>query len=171
MNEKNLLKADFLTSIGLVIFGVVVLVDSWQMPRFEAQKVNPYSVPGLVPGMLGVLFVFLGAIMLVRSIRRGGHRLELTMDSVWAYFRDAGNRRFVIALGLCLIYSVGMIGILPYSLGTGLFVMSFIVIFEYDPGKTPGEQVRPILFALIQGVLIAAAVTFVFQELFLVNLP
>lgn len=77
----------------------------------------------------------------------------------------------MITLGLCLFYSLGMIGFLPYYMGTGLFVLMFIVIFEYDLGLSPRSQIKKLMFALIQAVLVAAGVTLVFQELFLVNLP
>ena len=80
----------------------------------------------LTCGAIGILFILLGGIMLVRSVRKGGHRLNLSMDSVRAYTDDPGNRRFMITLGLCVFYSMAMIGILPYYLGTGLFVLMFI---------------------------------------------
>ena len=110
MNDKHLLKADFFTSIGLILFGALVVLESWNMPRFAEQGRNPYSAPGLVPGLLGLLFVLLGAIMLGRSIRRGGHRLPRAAAPLRRYWSDAGNRRLLTTLGLCLVYGLGMLG-------------------------------------------------------------
>jgi hypothetical protein len=171
MDDKTLLKADFFSSIGLILFGALVLVESWNMPRFEEQGRNFYTAPGLVPGLLGLLFLLLGGVMFVRSIRRGGHRLRGSGAPARGYLSDAGNRRFLMALGLCLLYSLGLIGVLPYALATGIFIALFIVAFEYEPGTRLRSQVRTLATAALQAVLVAVAVTYVFQELFLVNLP
>jgi putative tricarboxylic transport membrane protein len=171
MKESNMVRADFLTSIGIVSFGAFALYESWNMPRFEEQNVNPYTAPGLVPGMLGIMFMFLGTIMFVRSLRRGGYRLGLTRAGAARYLALPGTRRYGVTLGLCLLYSLVFIGRLPYWLGTGLFVLLFIVVFELNPEQPAAPRWRRLLTALVEAALVAAGVTYVFQELFLVTLP
>ena len=46
-----------------VVFGIAVLALSWRMDRLEAQHINPYTVPGLLPGLLGIVTILLGALM------------------------------------------------------------------------------------------------------------
>ena len=55
-----------------VAFGIAVLALSWRMDRLEAQHINPYTVPGLLPGLLGIVMILLGGLLALRSWRRGG---------------------------------------------------------------------------------------------------
>ena len=54
MQDRNMPKADFLASILLMAFGAWIIVQSYRMPRFEEFDANPFSVPGIVPGILGI---------------------------------------------------------------------------------------------------------------------
>ena len=54
------------------MFGFAVLVLSLRMDRLEAQNINPYTIPGLLPGLLGIVMLGLGILLGVRSWRRGG---------------------------------------------------------------------------------------------------
>ena len=45
------------------------------MDRLERQNINPYTVPGLLPGLLGIAMILLGGVLALRSWRRGA--LEL----------------------------------------------------------------------------------------------
>ena len=68
MKESNMPKADFLVSIFFIILGVIVLILSFRMPRFEDLGANPYSVPGIVPGFLGAIIAILGGALFARSV-------------------------------------------------------------------------------------------------------
>lgn len=48
---------DLRDAIGWIVFGLVVLVGSVTMDRLERQHINPYTVPGLLPGILGLAMV------------------------------------------------------------------------------------------------------------------
>ena len=85
--------------------------------------------------------------------------------------RDAGWRRLSLALILTLGYAAGLVGWLPFWLATALFVGGFVALFEWPMAQDRSERVRRVGFAVLYGALIAAVVTFVFQELFLVRLP
>ncbi len=58
--------------LAWMAFGIAVLALSWRMDRLEAQHINPYTVPGLLPGLLGVVMILLGVLLALRSWRRGG---------------------------------------------------------------------------------------------------
>ena len=47
-------------ALGLVTLGVGTVVESWRMPRLEEMNINPYTVPGLVPGIVGTVLAILG---------------------------------------------------------------------------------------------------------------
>ncbi|MFD1381279.1 hypothetical protein [Fodinicurvata halophila] len=71
MKPGLLTRLDFVFSIILTAFGVAVLVESLRMTRMEGVDVNPYSLPGIVPGFLGALLALCGIILFVRSVAAG----------------------------------------------------------------------------------------------------
>lgn len=171
MKESTMPRADFITSIILIVFGIAAFILSVQMPRFEEHGVNPYSVPGIVPGFLGVLIGFLGVVLLIRSIVRKGYKLEITGQTVKTFFTSESSKRFALTILISVIYALVLLGRTFYSIATLLYVFAFIFVFEYEWKKPFIQQWKRVLIAVIIAVLVSAGVTAVFQYLFLVNLP
>lgn len=171
MKEQNMLKADFVTSIVLFVFGTSILILSIKMPRMEELGANPYSVPGIVPGFLGVIITFLALLLFGRSVRQKGYHLGLTWTKVVAFFNDPSYRRVLLTILLGIIYGIGLLGKIPYVLATFLYVFAFVTMFEYQRDKSLQAQKKTVLFALLQAVLVAGIVAAVFRYLFLVDLP
>ena len=96
MQQKNMAKADFVTSIVLLLFGTAILIMSIQMPRFEGLGVNPYSVPGIVPGLLGLILLILSLVLFIRSIVRKGYQLGLSSEIIKQYFTDRVYKKFSV---------------------------------------------------------------------------
>jgi hypothetical protein len=140
------------------------LIEALRMPRFEHLGANPYTVPGIVPGLLGAIIAMLGLVLLLRAIREGGWRLNVR----GAALRGEGVRRLVITLILTFGYAAGLVGLVPFSLATFLFVFLFIVLFAWREARAKG---RLLALAFLQALLVAAIVTFVFERIFLVRLP
>ena len=65
---------DFITSIILMVFTLVVALWSFQLPRPEGWT----SAPGLIPLFLSVSTFFMGLGLLVSSIRREAHSQLIT---------------------------------------------------------------------------------------------
>ena len=164
-------KANFVTGLVLSVLGAFVVHVSWNMPRFEAQAAQPFSVPGIVPGLLGAILALMGLVLVLRAARRGGHRLSFAGKDVRRWSGRPSVRRFLIALGLCLAYGLGLLGRLPYAWATGSFVTVFILAFEFAPAETWCVRGRRAATALAQGAIVAGIVTLVFEKLFLVTLP
>jgi len=166
-----MVKADFVTGLAFVALGLAALVESLRMPRFEHLGVNPYSVPGVVPGALGVVIALLGGVLVVRAARAGGWRLGAEGPRLAGLWRHDAARRFTLALVLTLAYAVGLVGAVPFWLATGLFVFVFIAAFEWRAGAGRAVRLKALTIAALEAVLVAAVVTLVFRELFLVTLP
>jgi hypothetical protein len=164
-------RADFVTGLVLSLLGVYVGVESWRMPRFEYLKVHPLSVPGLVPGLLGIVLFMFGAILTIRSVQAGGHRLGLSLEGARRVLARPGSQRLLITFLLTIGYAGFLIGRLPYWLATGLFVFVFVVAFEWRRRMTWREYWRLGIIAGILSVAITLVVTWVFEYLFLVTLP
>jgi Tripartite tricarboxylate transporter TctB family len=162
-------RADFLTGLVFALLGAVVIWASLEMPRFEERGGDPYTAPGLVPGALGAIILVLGAVLLVRAARVGGWRLWL--PAARSGFRDSGIRRLVLAVVLCLTYAGGLVGTVPFWLATFVFITAFVVLFEWPLADGRTDRLRRLVFAPLFAAVIAAAVTLLFQDVFLVRLP
>jgi putative tricarboxylic transport membrane protein len=151
-------RADLRGGLGWVAFGSLIIVASWRMDRFESMGGTIYTAPGLVPGLFGAMLVLLGAALAWRGWRRRG--------SGAAGPGALLNRRIVGTLVLTLAYAAGLIGRAPFALATAAFVTLFTGL--YSDAEQP---LRRWGVALATGVLTAAAVLVVFEQIFLVRLP
>ena len=167
MRPSALVRADFVTGLFLVVLGAAALIGSLEMPRFEERAINPYTVPGLVPGLLSAVILVLGTVLTLRGARAGGWRIG------WdpAALADPGWRRLALALLLCVGYAAGLVGAVPFWLATFLFVSLFTFLFEWPHNPGRAARVRAFVIAVAFGALVALVVTYVFQEIFLVRLP
>lgn len=160
-------RADFRFSIVLIALGIATVIESLRMPRFAELDVEVYTAPGLVPGVLGLIILTLGGALCLRAARAGGWRpagggLRLA---------DPAMRRLLLSLALCLGYAGGLVGQMPFWLATFVFAALFVLVFEWPLAQDRAARVRGVAFALVFGVLLSAAVSYVFQEIFLVRLP
>ena len=76
------------------------------MDRLENQDINPYTIPGLLPGLLGIVMTILGALLAARSWRP--HLFASAAHGVPV--NRAEQKRILLVLGLCLAFGVGLVG-------------------------------------------------------------
>jgi putative tricarboxylic transport membrane protein len=163
-------RADFLFGLALLALGVGVAVESWRMPRLAELNVHPMTAPGLVPGLLGVVIAGLGAVLFARAARAGGWRLLAGGGRSWAPLAAQGWR-FAVALALCLGYAAGLVGRVPFWAATAAFVLLFVAVFEWRRDRSAAGHLRGLAIAAGEAALVAAAVSYVFEAIFLVRLP
>jgi hypothetical protein len=143
--------------------GCVVLVGSWRMDRLRDQDIDPFTVPGLVPGLLGVGMMALAAVMLVRGWRRGGFAAAPVALPALDW------RRLGLVLLLCVGFAAGLLGRVPFPAAASLFVAGSIAVLRWR--ELAGRRGRGLLQAAIVGLCSGYAVFVVFERLFLVRLP
>ncbi len=164
-------KADFVVSIVLMSFGIWIMIHSYHMPRFEDLGADPFSVPGIVPGILGLIIFVLSLVVFIRSIYNKGYRLGLTRQTVTNFVQNASTRRMLLTTLICIVYGLGMVGNMNYYLATFLFVLVFLILFQYRPAEGFAAQKKMLVMSLLQAGLTAGVVGAVFRYLFLVDLP
>ena len=156
-------RADLIFAVVLTSLALWVLLVSWRMPRLAELGVHPMSAPGLTPGLIALVLAGLGLMLLWRSLRLPAAAVQdevaLGGDTVWW--------RASLALALCLLYALGLLGHLPFLWATGLFVFAFIACFSFGRGKLW----RNLIGAALMALSVAVCVSLLFEQLFLVRLP
>lgn len=171
MKPENMPKADFVVSILLMVFGLWIVIHSLQMPRFQELGANPFSVPGIVPGVLGSIIFVLSLAVFIRSLRQKGYLLRVNRETLHRFFRDPAIQRMLLTTVICVIYGLAMIGHMNYYLATFVFVMVFLLLFQFRLLENSVARRKMVITALVQAALTAAIVGAVFRYLFLVDLP
>ncbi|WP_338665320.1 tripartite tricarboxylate transporter TctB family protein [Pararoseomonas sp. SCSIO 73927] len=186
-------RADLLFGLFWTVLGAATVFESWRMDRLEAQGINPWTVPGLVPGLLGAALTLCGAILTARAARgvmHSGNVMEVAVPDAplpeaplpVAPMPDgvppdepaqaAEPWRIALALLLCGGFAGGLVGSgLPFPLAAFAFVFLSIVAFEWPDRRAGGTLARGAVGAALIAAGASATVTLVFQELFLVRLP
>jgi hypothetical protein len=163
-------RADLGSALAWVAFGLAVVIGSWRMDRLEKLNINPYEVPGLVPGLLGVAIVGLGILLALRSIARGALQPRPAAATPAA---PGGRRYMALVFAAMLLYSLVLVGHgIPFWLATGAFVAAFVFGFDRDRQTALGRSTpRQVLLAAVCGIATSAVVTLAFQDIFYVRLP
>jgi hypothetical protein len=129
------------------------------------------TVPGLLPGLLGIAMILLGGIMGVRSMGRGALGKPLPPASP---HRREERRRVAIAVALCCGYGIVLVGHgIPFWLASTIYVTASILVFRRISAD-PQERrlgLRAWTQALVIGVASSVITWATFEKLFLVRLP
>ena len=164
-------RSDLKDALAWMALGIAVLVGSITMDRLPAQNINPLTIPGLLPGLLGLAMIFLGGTLAVRSQRQGA--LRQALPPVTSREREQ-RHRVAIAIALCIGYGVVLVGHgIPFWLASSVYVTASILIFRrisHDPAERSLGP-RAWLNAVVIGVGASAMTWLVFEKLFLVRLP
>jgi hypothetical protein len=163
----SMTRADLGFSLVLVALGIAIAVESWRMPRLTELGVNPWSAPGIAPGLLGGVILVLGLVLLTRSLAR----LRSGAEAEPSAFGDLSLANIVATLVLTIGYAGFLVGNLPFWLATFLFVLLFLWWFDRPGARKGAYRVVHILTAPLLAAVTAAAVTFLFRDIFLVRLP
>jgi Tripartite tricarboxylate transporter TctB family len=162
-------RADFFGALGWIALGVAVLIGSLKMDRLEQQNINPYTVPGLLPALLGIAMILLGGTLGLRSWRRGALRAAAVATTI---DQREEWRRIWIVIALCAVYCVALVGHgLPFWLASTVYVTGSILILQRIGSEPQRLSALAAIKALVIGLGAALTTHGVFQQLFLVRLP
>lgn len=156
-------RSELAQALFWLLAGGAIFYASWTMDRLEKVGVQPYSAPGLLPGVLGLLIMAVGAVMLARALRSGAAAGEEQGAIDWS--------RLFLPITLCLGYAGGLVGRAPFWLASALFVAAMIWTLQYRERREKGELARLAGVAAAIGLGAGVAVSLVFQQLFLIRLP
>lgn len=164
-------RSDLKDAAGWIALGLATVAGSFTMDRLASQNINPVTVPGLLPGLLGLAMVLLGCVLGLRSWRRGA--LAQAAPPRSADDREQ-TRRVAIAIAMCIGYGVVLVGHgIPFWLASTVYVSASILVFR-RLSRDPDERrldARAWVKALVIGGLTSVVTWAVFERVFLVRLP
>lgn len=154
-------RADFFGGAVWIALGLGIVVACWRMDRFTQMGATLYTMPGLVPGIVGAVLMVLGALLMLRAWRERatGHDTDMLEPLV--------NGRVLRFAAACLAYALGLVGRMPFWLGTALFIAVAVALFA-PPAQPPARRYG---LAVLIGLVTALLISTVFERIFLVRLP
>lgn len=164
---------DRLSGLFFTLLGGLVLLGALQMPRYTERGAALYETPGFTPGLLGVALAMCGVILILRPAGTAGKDFSFWNEVMGAAIT---RKRALAALVLTLGYGAILFGTVPYLIATFAFVFAFICTFELIliPADKPRETInrpRILMIATALALLVSFATRYVFQTLFLIQLP
>lgn len=158
-------------ALGWVVLGVAIAVGGWRMDRLERMNIEPWSAPGLLPGVLGVLIALFGALLAWRERHpqptEGG--APPTPDDGAGH---GGLGRAAAVLVLAVGWTLAALGRgLPFLATSSVLVAAWIALLRWDEWRASGTLVRGLGKAVTIAVLACTAIALLFEDVFLVRLP
>lgn len=170
-------------------FGVVVLVAAWRVDRLENLGINPWSIPGLLPGMVGALIILFAVVLALRrppeaqpAALAGGNAEDPDSGAALAADGAGGTaappegadgllRAGAAALPCVLFALLGPATGLPFAVDAAIYVAVFISLFSWPRWRAQGRIVRSLLVTVLIAVVSAGLISWLFESVFLVRLP
>ena len=165
--EKPSPFTDLVTGSAWFALAAFIVICAWQMDRLKHLQATIYTIPGLVPGLLGAASGLTTVMRRVRAVRPGA-----MAEARWPQLDFREHWRLIAVLVLCLGYAIGLVGHgIPFWLGSAIFIAVFVLVFQFAERRRARALPRGILVAVTLGIVAAVTIHYVFQELFLVRLP
>lgn len=164
-------RSDLKDAAFWIALGVLTLVGSLTMDRLEHQNINPYTAPGLLPGLLAIAMILLGGVLALRSWRRGAATQPLPPATPQ---RREERKRIAVVAALCCGYGVVLVGHgLPFWLASTVYVTGSILVLRRLSRNEDERRLgaRAWIQALVIGLASSVVIHLVFQEVFLVRMP
>jgi len=135
MKKKELRKADFITSVLLLLFSVWIIIETLKMPMkdtFGGVQNVWYVSPALFPLIISIFIMVLGTILLIHSIKSGGAKYFLDNFSIRYKGLSENNIRFIGILLALFSFVYLNIPRLDFFISVTLFLTYFISVFYFD---------------------------------------
>jgi Tripartite tricarboxylate transporter TctB family len=169
--------ADLVTGAVWLAVAIGIVAGAWRMDRLEHLTTTIYTMPGLVPGLLGAALGLMAVILMVRALRAGALGAGALGARALAGARRPRIRltdhwRLIAVLVLSLAFAIALVGRgPPFWLGAAIYMALMVFVFQHGDRRRAGTRVRGTAFAVAFGLVSGLVIHFAFQDIFLVRLP
>ena len=135
MKKKELRRADFITSVLLLLFSIWIIIETLKMPMkdtFGGVQNVWYVSPALFPLIISIVIMVLAAVLLINSINSGGAKNFINNFSVRYRGISEKNIRFISILLALLSFVYLNIPRIDFFISIILFLTFFISVFYFD---------------------------------------
>ena len=167
---RNANRGDVAVAAAWFALGAVIAVGSWRMDRLGDRGIEPWSAPGLTPGVVGLLLMVFAAVVGLRAWRAPA----TVADAEPAEPTDDGSstlRRTVLAGALCVAFAASLGHAIPFMVLGTVFVFAFTAVFSWADWRARDRLARGAATAAAVAVVATVAIALLFERVFLVNLP
>lgn len=174
MEKQKLRKIDFLFSLVLIAFGIVVIVAAAGMPWTSTQRgvsSGWYLSPGLFPALLGALLILFSLHVLWRAIAEGGHRgiVGFVADALAAAPRSGKVHKVLLVILMIGAYVFVLLKNVNYFVASSAYLFVFMLLFHRRREGISTARHALVLLAVAVGVPLA--IGYIFSNYLNVPLP
>jgi hypothetical protein len=161
--------SDRIGGVIWALLGAAIVYGSWTMDRLQSLQAPPLTAPGLVPGLLGLGLIVLGAILILRRASVVEPAQPEAVARAPANQESTDWHRVFVSWLLCITYAGVLLGRgVPYWVLTAAFLFLHLLLIREDPSQRLAGR---LLTAALLSVIVSAVVGSIFQYVFLVRLP
>ena len=169
-------RSDTWSAAGWALSGAAILVASWRMDRLGGRGINPWSAPGLTPGVVGALMLVLALVLALQARRSAA---DSDADGGSGSDSEGHNsvvesslRPTLIAIALCVLFAGVTLGHgLPFVVAGAVFIALFNTVFGWPVWRAERRVARGLVMAVVVAVLASVCMAWLFESVFLVRLP
>jgi hypothetical protein len=162
-------RAEVAVAAAWFALGAAIAVGSWRMDRLADRAIEPWSAPGLTPGIVGVLLMVFAAVVGLRAARGAAEPEPDAAEP--AADGGATLRRTLLAGGLCVAFAAGLGHGVPFTALGVAFVFAFTAVFSWADWRACSRLGRGAATAFAVALVATFAVALLFERVFLVRLP
>jgi hypothetical protein len=163
--------------------GTAISVAGWRMDRLSHQGIAPWSAPGLLPAVVGMLMVAFALVLAVQAWHGGQEQAQPpgeagsaggtgSTESADQATDTASWGGSALATVLCVLFAGASLGRgWPFQVEAAGFIFVFTALFRWREWRTEGRLARGLAQTLVIAVLASAAISWLFESVFLVRLP
>jgi hypothetical protein len=148
--------------LGWIALGAAITVGAWRMDRLQSLNIEPWSAPGLVPGVLGLGMMSFGLALAFAGGRAGMQGDEIS-PVPWP--------RLLLILALCSVFGFVALGRVPFEFAAALLMFVWTVMLGWSTWPAGALRRRRVAQAALISVSAAFLIAHLFQDIFLVRLP
>lgn len=163
--KKELRQHDFITSLILLGFGLVMLVQSIKMTFFVnirgVEEVGWFVAPGVFPLILSCGLIIMSLSIMITALREGGQINRQYLNRIVVFLKSADFRILILEAVILFLYVFVFLRNLPFVIATILYLFLAMIIVKASRWY----------MVVIISLLVAWAVYYLFGTFFKVPLP
>ena len=174
MPEEKLRKADIITGICLILLGLAVLYGASRMPMsgtYGGVTNVWYVSPGILPILIGTLIIIFSIGILIRAMRRGGHKdiVRYFSEKARGLLQNPEVRRIFMIWIWSSVYIFGSLGRINFYLASFLYLCPFMMLFYRPDGRS--LRIKHYVSIVFLSLVLPLGVGYLFNKYLLVPLP